>query len=357
MSLDAHRLASASEDSSLMTGAVPRVQPLEVSTTSFPSDASFVAKRETKVIAASPLLLDRYLVRHQDVRILDAQTLDKYLWMQSAWLMADALRQGIASPVLPLPKRALYIELEHPQQLYHQEVAAFSFVPHEAYWVFAVLDRNGQAVWSIHYEQHTWMLPRTYQCPEQECRTAVEGAAMNYLLCDLCQQRVNHYLPWLVVALRMIRGDFRTQVTLQEPEVITKSGHNTVREGPDGPISTHRTSHRFRVIRSFDASVLPSSVSLGKRGSWMQGRPLATGVNELNPDAIIYVQIQPEAYDRVYVHARYTSAKGTVQHVEPGPRLQPMTVAAFRRLGSWQRLTRVAASRYEEQARTGEATL
>ena len=86
----------------------------------------------------------------------------------------------------------------------------------------------------------------------------------------------------------------------------------------------------------------------------MRGRPLATGADELNPNAIVYVQIQPDAYDRRYVHDRYTNAKGTVQHVEPGLRLQPMTVAAFQQMGKWQRLTRVAASRYEEQARAKE---
>ena len=149
----------------------------------------------------------------------------------------------------------------------------------------------------------------------------------------------------------MLHGDFRTQVTLQEPEVITKSGRYTVRKGRNGPTYTIQTSHTFRIIRSFDASVLPSSTSQEKRGSWMRGRPLATGINELNPNAIIYVQIQPEAYDRTYVHNRYTCVKGTVQHVEPGPRLQPMTVAAFQRMGSQQQLTRVKASRYEEQPR------
>jgi hypothetical protein len=256
--------------------------------------------------------------------------------------------------MLPLPKRALYIELEHPQQLYQQEVAAFSFAPHEACWVFAVLDNNGQAVWSIHYEQHTWMLPRSYQCPEQLCQVVVDRENTSYLLCDLCQQRTNHYPPWLVVALRMINGDFRKQVTLQQPETIIESGHYTVREGPDRPTSTIQTRHTFRVIRSIDASVSFPPASHGTRGSWMQGRPLAAGADELNPNAIIYVQIQPHAYDRKYAHDRYINAKGTVQHVEPGPRLQPMTVAAFQQLGRWQRLTRVVASRYEEQARTKE---
>jgi hypothetical protein len=360
MSLDAHRAASLAGDEPLPLSSTSKIQTQVASTPpimSPPSGLKPVSRQKMKVIVSSPLLLDRYLLRRQEVRVIDARTLDKYLWMQSAWLMSDALRHGI-TPILSLPKRALYIELEYPQQLYHQEVAAFSFAPHEQCWVFAVLDSNGQTIWSIHYEQHTWALPRAYHCPEQQCQTVADGEGMSYLLCELCQQRINHYPPWLVVALRMIRGDFRTQVTLQEPEVIMKSGHYTVREGLDGPTSTIQTSHTFRIIRPFDASVLSSSVSQGKRGSWMRGRPLATGVNELNPNAIIYVQIQPEAYNRTYVHDRYTGVKGTVQHVEPGPRLQPMTVAAFQRLGSWQRLTRVTASRYEEQDRIiGKTTL
>lgn len=360
MSLDAHHTASSSGDEPPSLSSASKVQtPMDsIPPIPFPpSDLKPASQQEMKVVVSSPLLLDRYLVRRQGIRIIDVRTLDKYLWMQSAWLMANALRHGITFPILSLPKRALYIELEHPQQLYYQEAAAFSFAPHEQCWVFAVLDSSGQAIWSIHYEQHTWVLPRDYRCPEQQCQMVVNGEGTSYLLCELCQQRINHYPPWFVVALRMIRGDFRTQVTLQEPEVILKSGYYTVRGGPDGSTSTIQTSHTFRIIRSFDANVLPSSVSQGKRGSWMQGRPLATGVNELNPDAIIYVQIQPEAYDRKYVHDRYTSAKGTVQHVEPGPRLQPMTVAAFQRLGSWQRLTRVTASRYEEQARMYKTTL
>lgn len=359
LSLDARRAASLSGDEPPLLEAPSRVQTPMAPTppiSSSPSNLRSASRGQMSVVVPSPLLLDRYLLCRQGVRIIDARTLDKYLWMQSAWLMADALRHGIASPVLSLPKRGLYIELEHPKPLYHQEAAAFSFTPHERCWVFAVLDSSGQAIWSVHYEQHTWTLPHAYQCPEQQCQTVSDGAGTSYLLCELCQQRINYYTPWLVVALRMIRGDFRTQVALQEPEVMLKSGHYTVREGSDGPTSTIQTSHTFRIIRSFDASALPSSVNQGKRGSWMAGRPLATGVNELNPNAIIYVQIQPEAYDRTYVHDRYTSMKGTVQHVEPGPRLQPMTVAAFQRLGTWQRLTRVAASQYEEQVRMSQTT-
>ena len=357
MSADAHRSASPSvaEPPSLPVASAARTQSVPtLSLSGSLSDSRSASWREVRVIATSPLLLDRYLLRRDGARAIDARTLDKYLWMQSAWLMADALRQGIASPVLRLPKRALYIELEHPKQLYQQEVAAFSFAPHETCWVFAVLDSSGQAVWSIHYEQHAWTLPRAYQCPEQLCRAVVNGEGTSYLLCDLCQQRVNHYPPWLVVALRMINGDFRAQVTLLQQEVIVESGHYTVREGLDGPTSTIQTRRTFRVIRSFDASVSLPPARHGTRGSWMQGRPLATGADELNPNAIVYVQIQPDAYDRRYVHDRYINAKGTVQHVEPGPRLQPMTVAAFQQLGRWQRLTRVAASRYEEQARAKE---
>lgn len=359
MSTEAHRSAfpSVAEPPSLPSVSTARSQPVPtLSTPGSPSDSRPASWREVRIGAASPLQLDRYLLRRRGAWAMDARTLDKYLWMQSAWLMADALRHGIASPMLRLPKHALYIELEHPQQLYQQEVAAFSFVPHESCWVFAVLDSGGQAVWSIHYEQHTWMLPRAYQCPERLCRTVADGEGRSYLLCDLCQQRINHYPPWLVVALRMMNGDFRVQVTQQQPEVIVESGHYTVREGADGPTRMIQTRHTFRVIRSFDANASLPHASHETRGSWMRGRPLATGADELNPNAIVYVQIQPDAYDRRYVHDRYINAKGTIQHVEPGLRLQPMTVAAFQRLGTWQRLTRVAASRYEEQARAKKET-
>lgn len=357
MSTDAYRSAFSSVDEAPSMPLESAAQPLPVPVLPIlgsPSDSRFASRRQVRVVATSPLLLDRYLLRHCGAQAIETWTLDKYFWMQSAWLMANALRQGIASPVLPLPKRAIYIELEHSQQLYQQEVAALSFMPHEMCWVFAVLDSSGRAVWSIHYEQHTWMLPCAYLCPEQLCQAVVDGEGTSYLLCDLCQQRINYYPPWLVVALRMINGDFREQVILQQPETIVESGHYTVREGPDGPTSTIQTCHTFRVIRSFDASVLPPPASYGTRGSWMRGRPLAVGADELNPNAIVYVQIQPNAYDRKYAHDRYINAKGSVQHVEPGPRLQLMTVATFLQLGRWQRLTRVAASRYEEQARTKE---
>ena len=149
MSIDAYRSAfpSVAEPPSLPAASAARPQSVPtLSLSGSLSDSRSASWREVRVIATSPLLLDRYLLRRDGARAIDARTLDKYLWMQSAWLMADALRQGIASPVLRLPKRALYIELEHPKQLYQQEVTAFSFAPHETCWVFAVLDGSGQAV-------------------------------------------------------------------------------------------------------------------------------------------------------------------------------------------------------------------
>ena len=79
----------------------------------------------------------------------------------------------------------------------------------------------------------------------------------------------------------------------------------------------------------------------------MSGRPMAESEYEINPNAIIYVQIQPKGYNRTYTHERYTYVRGKTQHVEPGPRLQPMTIAPFRQLKHIQKITRVYASKYD----------
>ncbi len=78
----------------------------------------------------------------------------------------------------------------------------------------------------------------------------------------------------------------------------------------------------------------------------MSGKPLAESEYDINPNAILYVEIQPRDHDRTYKHARYTRMRGKTQHIDPKPRLQPMTIATFRELPKIQRITKVYASKY-----------
>lgn len=81
----------------------------------------------------------------------------------------------------------------------------------------------------------------------------------------------------------------------------------------------------------------------------MSGKPLAESEYDMNPSAIIYVQIQPREHDRTYKHNRYTYMKEKTQHIDPQTRLQPMTIATFRQLPKLQRITKVFASTFEGQ--------
>jgi hypothetical protein len=151
----------------------------------------------------------------------------------------------------------------------------------------------------------------------------------------------------MAIALRMIAGDFQEQVELREPEYILETGTETVRDENTGQIAEKHILHRFRVIRYLDACCYTGQAPQTRRGSWMTGKPLAESEYDVNPHAIIYVQLQPRKHHRTYHHDRFTHMKGKTQHIEPGVRLQPMTIATFRQLKHIQRITRVYASAFE----------
>jgi hypothetical protein len=145
----------------------------------------------------------------------------------------------------------------------------------------------------------------------------------------------------------MLAGDFQEQVEMREPEYILETSTEIVQDEGTKQATEKRVLHRFRVIRYLDACRYTGHTPQTRRGSWRTGRPLAESEYDVNPHAIIFVQLQPREHDRTYHHDRFTRMKGKTQHIEPGTRLQPMTIATFRQLKHIQRITHVYASAFE----------
>lgn len=318
---------------------------------------------ETQVVQR-PLVISRYISKQRERINQDTATLKqqqqaaqtevaidrshKYLWMQSAWTMTEALRHNTDGTSLQLPENHVYIELEQPRQLHGQDIAAFSFFrQQEQCWTLSLIDPTGQTVWKAIYENSEWKLPHGYVCPQQACQTEKQGDITTYLLCSACQEHIHDYTSWITTALRMIHGDFQEEVEVKEPEYVVETTSKRVYDNEAKQVKNVKVRYRYRVIRYFDASRTSVTHPQTKRGSWMANRPIAKDANEVNPEAIIYVRIQPKEHDRTYRHQRYTNVRGKTQHIEPPPRLQPMTIATFRQLPRVQRVTRVLASKFE----------
>lgn len=319
------------------------------------------------VIVTLSLLIDRYAERHRGTRKQEAvEQANKYLWMQSAWTMTEALRSAISEDApLHLPPNHLYIELEQPHQVHGQQFAACSLLhasgnAHEfQHWHYSIIDAAGNTIWSMFYEvdprkhRGNWTVSKEHTCPEQRCQVENAETGRVFHLCEVCQERATHYTSWLAIALRMLAGDFREQVEVRKPEELLETSTRTVRDKITGEEREKHVLYRFKVIRYFDACVRRDGQPQTKRGSWMANRPLAESEYEVNPAAIIYVMIQPRKYQRTYRHHRYIHMKGKTQQIDPDVRAQPMTMATFRQLYQFQqvqRITRVSASDYEELA-------
>jgi hypothetical protein len=301
-------------------------------------------------VITNPLLIDRYIKHNKEVANIEQA--HKYLWMHSAWIMTEALRHTADNIHLYFPEKSIYIELEQPRQLHKQQVAAFSFSESNQHvWTLSIIDSEGHIVWTVLYEKDAWTLPKKYICPEHQCITEETLAGTSYLLCQACQGRITYYTTWITTVLRMIAGDFQENIELQEPEEVLETTTNIVRDDKTGKSKEVHTLHKYRIIRYYDASKYKGKESQTKRGSWMSGRPLAESEYEINLDAVIYVQIQPRNYQRTYRHKRYKHVRGTTEHIKPGPRLQPMTIASFRQLRRIQKITRVFASKFDTQQR------
>ncbi len=319
------------------------------------------------VIVAPSLLIERYAERQRGTRRQEAiEQANKYLWMQSAWTMTEALRSAIsADTLLQLPPNNLYIELEQPHQVYGQQFAACSLlhasgnVQEFQRWHYSIIDAVGNTIWDMFYEvdprrhRGNWTVSKEHTCPEQHCQVEDAETGRVFHLCEVCQERATHYTSWLAIALRMLAGDFREQVEVREPEELLETSTRTVQDKTTGEEREKRVLYRFKVIRYYDACVRRDGQPQTKRGSWMANRPLAESEYEVNPAAIIYVLIQPSKYQRTYRHHRYTHMRGKTQQIDPNVRAQPMTMATFRQLHQFQqiqRITRVSASTYEEMA-------
>ena len=306
-------------------------------------------KAKKPTVVTNPLLIDRYIKKQHKVNGETIEKSHKYLWMHSAWMMAEALRYNTDEASLRIPNTSIYIELEQPRTLHMLQIAAFSFLQENDYWSFSAIDNDGQAIWSTFYEDDIWTLPYNYHCPEQKCTLEDLNGVRTHVLCDMCQQRITHFTSWLAVALRMIAGDFQEYVEMQEPDVTLEPSTKTEQDENTGQKKEVSTLRHYRIIRYYDACIHKSNTPQTKRGSWMSKKPLAESEYEINPNAIIYVQIQPKDHDRTYRHERYTQARGKTRHIEPRPRLQPMTIATFRQLPHIQRITKVTASKFEQE--------
>ena len=135
---------------------------------------------------------------------------------------------------LHLPSSHLYIELEQTHQLNNQPFAACSFLCLSGLgqsvqrWQYSVIDIHGQSIWHIFYEGDTvkgqghWTLPKEYLCPDGQCHVEETASGKLFTLCEVCQRVLASYVSWIVIALRMIAGDFQEQVELREPRRFWK---------------------------------------------------------------------------------------------------------------------------------------
>ncbi len=221
-------------------------------------------------------------------------------------------------------------------------------------WRYALIADNGATTRTLLYDfdgrkqQGRWSLPTDDVCPENRCRRDVSSPGQLFTLCPSCQTWIDHSTAWIAVALRMLAGDFQEQVELRQSEEVLETSKRMVRDAQTGETKEKAILHRFRVIRYYDACVRRGNGPQTRRGSWMSGRPLAESAYDVNPQAIIYVQIEPRDYERTYRHERYVHMQGKTQSIDPKARLQPMTIATFRQLPKRQRMTKVYASSFEE---------
>lgn len=335
--------------------------PTPITSVSKEEDVPPAAPIQSKpVIIMRALLIDRYT--HEQKTTQKQEVVEharKFLWMQSAWFMTEALRSTASDDEsLRLPTDDIYIELEQPHMIHQQQFAACSFlhIPGDERtiqrWQYAVIDNEGKTVWDMFYEySHTdqygiWTVPKAYVCPNGACSEEHGETEPLFTLCTSCQERASHHTSWIAVALRMIAGDFQEQVEIREPEEVLETSTKEVVDEMTGEIKQKPILRRFTVIRYYDACRSRSGKPETKRGSWMDDKPFAESEYEVNPNAIIYVQIQPRDHERTYRHDRYVQMRGKTQHIDPKPRLQPMTIATFRQLPKLQEITKVFASEY-----------
>lgn len=306
--------------------------------------SQYLKKQRESIYQSSAQIAQRQQAAQEEIEI---ERSHKYLWTLSAWTMTETLRHTTDSFPFQLPADSLYIELERPSQLSEQRIAAFSFLRREEQrWVLSVIGDTGNILWRVWYETGEWKVPYGYVCPQQQCHREERDGITTYELCTTCQEHLHHYTSWIAVALRMIAGDFQEEVELKNPEYIVEAMTKKVYDHETKQAKDVETHYRYRVIRYLDACLAKDKKPQTKRGSWMIGKPIAENEYEVNPDAIIYVRIQPREHNRTFRHPRFTHARGKTQHIEPHFRLQPMTIATFRQLPHVQRITHVIASKF-----------
>lgn len=150
----------------------------------------------------------------------------------------------------------------------------------------------------------------------------------------------------------MIAGYFQEAEEVSTPETITE----TVKRRIEDATRTWKArkvsvTHHYQVIRYLDACVSKAPAPPQKlRGSWMSERPVTQDEYDINPNAIIFVPIQPREYHRTYRHERYKNVRGQTQHITPGMRRQPMTVASLQQRKSSRVITQVLASKFPSAA-------
>ena len=349
------RLGTATSGSALAQGQPP------VASAPLAARPSVSPPARKPVIVTHALLIDRY-IRMQRIQQEQIEQAQKFLWMHSAQTMAEALLPGVGDDaLLRLPQNPVYIEFEQPRPFAGIQVAACSFLclsaderTKRSRWRYTLIADNGAAARTLFYafdgrkQQGRWSLPGDDVCPENRCRRDEPSAGQLFTLCPACQAWIDHVTAWITVALRMLAGDFQERVELRQPEEVLETSKQLVRDEQTGETKEKTILHRFRVIRYYDACVRRENSPQTRRGSWMSDRPLAESEYDVNPHAIIFVQIEPRDYERTYRHERYVHMRGKSQYIDPKARLQPMTIATFRQLPRQQRMTKVYASSFEE---------
>ena len=310
------------------------------------------------------------------------------LWMNSAWVMYEAVRPSDSHAVIPwFPKGNYWIEYETPKQTPAGEMAALLLIDRSEnslqaisellieqatyrdpsgplssasieakvrdvkrhrqehpptagsdLYEVSVVDTNGVIVWSVLLKLFAeqgrigWTFDWGHHCPTGECDLLDQKLGEDAPGCNLCQYTFEYFQELLGITHSMLRGDFQeTEQEAAEPESIvvterleTENGEQTSKERVK-----HR-EHRMYVIR-FDAAMkrLPSEAR-DKRGTWMSERPVVEDSWEADENAVIFVRMQFKAHDRTFRHERYTVARDTSRHFPSSVRPQQMTVREYR---------------------------
>lgn len=295
--------------------------------------------------------------------------------------LADHTREldpDIETPILHLPDRPIWIELEQPIGTHTGEIAGMflnssdreierQLTLEQKPGVRSILEQAGRQgedyKWSLHfidshgvprslYEYHeqerAWSItPGGEPCLTEECKIDREVSDLTgrvyerTIPCQFCNTILAYWRSWFTTALLAVQGEFaEAEDTAWPTEQVT-----TVRkvQRPAGPkYDDIPVVHDYYLVQ-FDASVKRSAPAVDQaesqaRGSWV------SAALEINPEFVVYVRHDFGSVQRHLDPDRNPRWKEKrVVEVKAHARRVPMRVGNLQR-----RITRVMASTYEK---------